>query len=296
MILITGATGYLGNALLARLAGNAIGIARKPSSSEAVFECDLTDPVSVGNLVEQLNGSKIDTIIHAAGVTPWSSTHKWELDLEMAQQVVRLATLLGAAKIIYLSGWVVYDGGGSSPYSEDQTATTTPSSEYGISKLAVERYLAKQFSEGTVVSLRLASVYGPGQTSAGLIPNLVHEAISSGTMTIMAKKTKRDYLYIDDAVAAIVKLLGIDIHGSQSINIGSGRSVSVLEVAQTIQQAVLDECGRASRIVYSEHISESPIIDNQMGIKSALKSGVLGRNLTTFSQGIRMYVKSEYAK
>ena len=292
MILITGATGFIGQSIMRRLPGEVIGIVRTAKdNSSSITACDLGDTDSVTNLIETLRGKNIEAIVHTAGVTPWSPSMHWENDVEMASQVARVADSLGIPRIVYLSGWVVYDGGLiGAPFYEGDESTTPPASDYGRSKLAVERLLVEKYGSNTVISLRLASIYGPGQVSAGLIPNLVQEAMTGGAIALQAKQTKRDYLYIEDAVEAVARAIKLPELTSQSINIGSGVSIRVDDVAKTIQRVFSIEYKKEVSVTYAESMNESSCTDNTMCIERAAELGLLNENGTDFYTGVSKYI------
>lgn len=291
MILITGATGFIGQSIIRRLPGEVVGVARTANDDGSMVACDLVDAGSVRNLIETFRGKHIEALVHAAGVTPWSPTANWADDSEMASQVIRIAQSLNIPKIVYLSGWVVYDGVlNQAPFFEGDESKALPVSDYGRSKLTIEQQLAKGYDSGTVISLRLASIYGPGQVSAGLIPNLVQEAMTSGTMSLQAKQTKRDYLYIKDAVEAIVQAVTLPGLTSQSINIGSGTSMSMDDVAKSVQRVFAVEYKKEVSINYAEFLRESLCTDNVMSIERATTVGLLNEKGTDFDTGVSKYI------
>jgi len=82
--------------------------------------------------------------------------------------------------------------------------------------------------------LRPFNVYGPEQSEGFLIPKIVREAQILGRVHVKDLEPRRDFVYIDDLLTAIVKL--IDYSGLHHIfNIGSGQSHSVLDVINLVQ-------------------------------------------------------------
>ena len=276
MILVTGASGFIGAALLRALGDNAIGLQRhRDGYDERIMSVDLTDESSVSRLLANLEEYSVSHVIHAAAVTPWSDNPDFTLDVQMAQAVLRICKHLKVPDLLFMSGWNVYDMSTSMPpFSE--TTTVGPGDEYGKSKYRIEQYFTDHLETTRVLSLRTASVYGPGQTSKGLIPNLVSSAINDGRMTLNAADTRRDYLYIDDLVEAVIKLTSIEMSGV--LNIGSGQSLSVAEVANIIQDIFKATYKEDILIEYSEHLSESPLPDNRLGILKARGIGLLEKN------------------
>jgi nucleoside-diphosphate-sugar epimerase len=152
---------------------------------------------------------------------------------------------------------------------DDRLAPTTP---YGASKLASDRFFAARLERTALVNVRLASVYGPGQLSPGLIPNLVTAALDSGRLALAAARTRRDYVHVDDAAEALRRLLAAPVDWRLDVNVGGGRSASVLEVARAMADAV----GGEMPIEVDDPPREATPPDNALDVSRARALGVLG--------------------
>lgn len=137
-------------------------------------------------------------------------------------------------KIIYISsGGTVYGIPRSNPIGEDHP--TDPISSYGITKLAIEKYVA-MFAGSQGIDYRIcrpSNVYGEGQhlhVGQGVIGVFLDRALKSESIDIWGDGTvKRDYLYVTDMVQAIALL--VEYNGSKKIfNISSGRGHSLNEI------------------------------------------------------------------
>ncbi len=111
-----------------------------------------------------------------------------------------------------------------------------PNSHYAASKAAIAAVIKYMGSERGLpcANLRLYSLYGPLEDSSRLIPNLVCESIEGKLPPFVDPKTSRDFVYIDDGCEAFVTAalnLPEKLYG-QSFNIGSGRCLSIGEVAE----------------------------------------------------------------
>jgi len=78
---------------------------------------------------------------------------------------------------------------------------------------------------------RLFFVYGPGQRAGALIPSVVSALASGGSPTITNPEAQNDFVYIEDAAAAIV-LLATNGAPTGTYEIGSGTLATVGEVAR----------------------------------------------------------------
>ena len=156
---------------------------------------------------------------------------------------VRLLDLARAAavqKVIFVSsGGTVYGRTNADPIPE--THPTDPIVSYGVTKLAIEKYLhiySALYGVDYCV-LRLANPFGERQRVAaaqGAVTVFLHQALHGRTIEIWGDGTvKRDYIYIKDAIGAFLRALSYD--GAQRVfNIGSGQGRSLNEILAAIEQ------------------------------------------------------------
>ena len=86
--------------------------------------------------------------------------------------------------------------------------------------------------------IRYYQVYGPGQSINRFIPLLVNACIKNIEFPASHGKQKRDFLYIEDAVSAILKALINKTARGKVINIGSGRVIALLSLMKTIKKKI----------------------------------------------------------
>lgn len=167
--------------------------------------------------------------------------------LELAEHE-RLLDLLAAAPpidgelrrvVLASSGGTVYDIDAPPPYAE--TSVVGPVTEYGRVKLAVERLLWSYREAVEPVAARISNVYGPGQrlgTGQGVIAHWL-AAIRAGTPLRLFgdPATTRDYVYVDDATAALAELHHLHSTPPAVLNVGSGRPTSLAELADLVRSA-----------------------------------------------------------
>jgi UDP-glucose 4-epimerase len=142
-------------------------------------------------------------------------------------------------KLIFASsGGAVYGIPKNLPISEAHE--TNPVSPYGVSKLAIEKFLFSYSSQHGLdyTIIRLSNPYGPGQLNLrgqGLIPTIIEGGLTGQPVNIWGDGTsERDYLFIDDAVEAFSKAL--TYKGSERIfNVGSGAGTSILNLVSEIE-------------------------------------------------------------
>lgn len=117
-----------------------------------------------------------------------------------------------------------------------------PLSPYGVAKFSIEHYLnAFREQHGLAsIALRFANIYGPRQqlksTGEGNVMAVYMGRMLQGQpVTIFGDGTAtRDYLYVEDAVSAI--LAALDSSATGSVNVGTGIGISVQTVYDTLMQ------------------------------------------------------------
>ncbi|MFQ5682039.1 MAG: NAD-dependent epimerase/dehydratase family protein [Candidatus Binatia bacterium] len=147
----------------------------------------------------------------------------------------------GIKKVIYASsGGVVYGEQGIFPAAENHPRS--PLSPYGVSKLTGEQYLVyyhKNFGL-SYSGLRYANIYGPRQSSigeAGVIAIFIGRLLAGKAPLINGDgKQTRDYVFVEDVVAANV--LALDSHYVGYLNIGTGQETDVLTLFNFLRDKI----------------------------------------------------------
>jgi UDP-glucose 4-epimerase len=150
--------------------------------------------------------------------------------------VLEAACGVGARVLLSSTGGAIYGEGAPIPTSED--VLPAPSSQYGVAKYCAEQYVSlynRLFGAEHAV-LRFANVYGPRQGSSGeacVISAFCANAIQGNPLTIYGDgKQTRDYIYIDDCIAAF--MAAADYGKAGTWNIGTGSEINVMELAELV--------------------------------------------------------------
>lgn len=130
-----------------------------------------------------------------------------------------------------------------SPVATTEITPYGPSSFYGLTK-QVQEQMVLMFARTLGIdgfALRYQNVYGPGQSLTNpytgilaIFSNLVR--IGKGLNIFEDGHESRDFVYIDDVIAATAACVWDGVHGVHALNVGSGKRISVLEVAQAISR------------------------------------------------------------
>ncbi|HYG80941.1 MAG TPA: NAD-dependent epimerase/dehydratase family protein [Pyrinomonadaceae bacterium] len=203
-----------------------------------IVEGDINRPVDVIEAVADAG-----TVIHLVHTTvPGSSMADPAFDItsNVAASAAWLARLseTSVRRILYFSsGGTVY-GVPRAPLI-DEEHPTDPISSYGITKLAIEKYVAMYGALSGVEHriLRPSNVYGEGQRlhiGQGVIGILADRALRGEPVEIWGTgESLRDYLHVEDLVAATLALADYD--GPERVfNVSSGRGRSVLDIVRIV--------------------------------------------------------------
>ena len=143
-------------------------------------------------------------------------------------------------RLFYVSsGGTVYGNPQSQPITEDHP--TEPVSSYGITKLSIEKYISLYACASNVECriLRPSNVYGEGQRlniGQGVIGVMADRALRGQPLQVWGSGTAlRDYLYVEDLVAAVLSLL--EYAGAHQVfNVSSGEGRSVLDIIDALKE------------------------------------------------------------
>ncbi len=146
---------------------------------------------------------------------------------------------VGVKRVVFTSSGAVYGAQKDQPLHEEMVPS--PDSPYAVSKLSAEYYVKTigHLWGIETVTLRIFNAYGPGQHLPAdhppVIPNFLKQAAKGGTLVIHNSGAQtRDFVYLDDVVDALVKAGQASNVDGTTINIGSGREVSVLGLVKEI--------------------------------------------------------------
>lgn len=173
VIILTGATGFLGNVLAALLAQEhrVVCLGRSQPKIKGVEwrRVELSEPLPVSELPE-----KVDTVIHLAQAEnyrafPEEAESIFTLNVGGAIRLLDYARTAGASQFVFASSGSIYE-----PFTGElrETDHLSPTEFYAATKLAAESLAAPYRAFFKICVLRLFFLYGPGQTGK-LVANLI---------------------------------------------------------------------------------------------------------------------------
>jgi UDP-glucose 4-epimerase len=147
---------------------------------------------------------------------------------------------LGVKRVVFVSsGGTVYGRAQQIPTPE--TAPTEPITAYGVSKLAIEKYLGlfERLHGLDYRVLRVTNAYGPFHNAAksqGVIGTLISRALRGQKIEIWGDgSVVRDFVYVDDVVDALGAAI-VDRSDQRIFNIGSGKGHSLRDIIETVER------------------------------------------------------------
>jgi UDP-glucose 4-epimerase len=211
-----------------------------------------------------LQSSRLEALIEGKGaivcargtITP--ATEVETLSAALTDELIPVVRLAETAARLSVPHFVFTSSGGT-VYGEAQPVPTTelacpaPINTYGVLKSQTEQALLEVARRTgiTVIILRVANPYGPGQVGTrqlGFVGAAVRAAVSGSKLTIWGDgSVTRDFVFIDDVGRAFAS--AVEFNGpSTIINIGSGNGTSLRQVCTIIEKVT----GRSLELELSE--------------------------------------------
>lgn len=256
-ILVTGGAGFIGSHIVERLqAGGDVPFVldNESTGSRANLPPDVAfvyGDVSREADVAAVFARGVDVVLHIAGQASIrqsfnNPTHDLDVNTRGTINVIQQCLAHRVPRLIFASSMTIYGHPDIVPTPE--TAPAVPVSYYGITKYAAERYVHVAAArtdldfDFNVTALRMFNVYGERQslTNAyqGVFAIFMGNVLRGEPITIHSDgEQARDFVHISDVVRAWVEAIDNPASYGQSINIGSGSSVSVNQLCDIVLDA-----------------------------------------------------------
>lgn len=236
--LVTGASGFIGSAVVERLKGSglelhALSRAHRQGKEADVhwWRGDVADPVAVAKVFASV---RPDLVINLAGDTHAARDLQlvrttFDANVAGTVNVLTAAADVGCLRVV-LTGSL-----------EEPTGDAAASSPYAASKWASSIYgdMFRDVFGVPVVTLRVFMAYGPGQRDvAKLIPYTILSLLRNEAPRISSGTREVDWVYIEDVADAYVAAAFAEDVGEATFDIGSGELHSVREVVERLTRLV----------------------------------------------------------
>jgi len=263
MIIVTGAVGFIGSALIGRL------------NDENFNDIIAVDDFSNAEKNKNLEGKKITAQVHRDDFFYWlkenhrlvefvfhlgarTDTTEFDMDLlnrlnlDYTKQVWNACVEYGLP-LVYASSAATY-GGGEFGYNDDHDIISKlqPLNPYGISKNEFDKWaIAQEKTPYYWVGLKFFNVYGPNEYHKGRMASVIFHAFNqiktTGAMKLFRSHNPdftdggqmRDFVYVKDVTDVLYFLLHHREKGNNGIyNLGSGKARTFLELTQSVFEAL----------------------------------------------------------
>ena len=276
MILVTGGAGYIGSHACLELlnAGHEVVVLDNFANSSrtslervhritnrrlTVVEGDIRDQAAIEKALKDFGCT---AVVHFAGLKAVLDSVKSPLDyydnnVIGSQRLLQAMLACGVKRIIFSSSATVYGDPKFLPYTEDHPLN--PVNPYGRTKLVVEDMLRDQFASDASWSIGILRYFNPiGAHESGLIgedpKGVPNNLLPFVAQVAVGRRDRlnvwgndydtpdgtgvRDYIHVVDlAQGHVAALRSLDNPGCFTVNLGTGRGNSVLEVVRAFEQA-----------------------------------------------------------
>jgi GDP-L-fucose synthase len=240
-VLVTGATGFIGQALVTRLSGLGAHV-------RAIVHTRSLSPVPPGVEVVRADLTRREACTQAVSDQRFlimAATQSAPGNVVMDALMLEAAATAGVAKVLWLGSTTAYPPTGDRPVREAELFEGEPHSAYtaiGWTKRCSEILCHLAGKRTVTIVLRPTNVYGPGDNfdpgSCRVVPALVRKVVERwDPIPVWGTGNEvRDLLYIDDLVDAI--LLALErLEESVALNLGCGYGISVQQILQVLLHA-----------------------------------------------------------
>jgi UDP-glucose 4-epimerase len=242
-ILITGINGFIGQRLSEfleeRNKGTVFGYSHTKGIDKRNTRARSSDVTRLDSF-KNYQGNKIDIIIHLAAKTSIEDSIMNPYDTYFTNitgtlNLLEYARTNGIKNFIFISTYLY----GNPLYLPiDENHPLMPHTPYNKSKFLGEKlceYYSSEY-ELNVVTLRPFNIYGPNNKESSLIQRIINAVNNDEVLVLNGSKSRRDFLYIDDFVDLIAKVLTNFPPKYNVYNVGYGVSHSLRDVARNVAQ------------------------------------------------------------
>jgi UDP-glucose 4-epimerase len=255
--ILFGGSGFLGPYILENYP-DIISVGRTPpTTANRHIQVDSLADLSV------LGGEKFDKVIYIIGNTnhynlekeqiPSGEPTAFDFHVVPLLQTIEQLKHYPIKKFIHFSSILIYDEHKITLPVSEHSPIDPYKNRYTMSKYLGEE-LCKFYAKWIpIINIRMSNIYGPTPLERfDLIHRLIPQLLDTGRGEVWNTKPERDFIYVEDAAHAIVKLLESDYTGT--LNLGTGTMTSVRHIVEML-----------------EEISGCPIVDRNQPVTGPMK-------------------------
>jgi NAD dependent epimerase/dehydratase len=321
-VLVTGAGGFIGGHLAARLVAEGArvrGFVRYNSRGDhgtldwldpalaeqvEVVSGELRDVESVQRAVEG-----VDAIFHLGAqiAIPYSYVNPRdyaEVNMLGTLNVAQAALGAQVERLVHVSTSEVYGSAQTVPITEAHPLE--PQSPYAASKVAADKLVDsfhRSFELPTTI-VRPFNTYGPFQSARAIVPTIISQALAGGPVRLGSLHPRRDLTFVEDTVSGFVAAARSDRVVGRTVQLGTGHDVSVGDLVEMVGQVLgrqleVEQDAKRVRPPASEvqRLISSPALAGELmgwGPEIELREG-LARTADWIERNISRYRIEQYA-
>ncbi|MCU7799939.1 MAG: NAD(P)-dependent oxidoreductase [gamma proteobacterium symbiont of Lucinoma myriamae] len=270
IILLTGATGFLGSHILESLIKNNYQpVIVKRSMSDTWRIDHLLTQVKIYNMDEvdleqAFTEQKIDVVIHTA-------TNYGRID-ESISEIIECNLVFGLKLLDNCLKFNVNTFINTDTFSNTSTSKQKYLNIYNLSKKQFVEWLYQQSDKIQIINLKLEHMYGPKDNSGKFVSWLLSEFEAEvPEIKLTLGEQKRDFIYIDDVVSAYILMLKniLILPEFNEFDVGTGKLISIKSFVEKLKQVYENEINEAKSylnfggIPYREGEMMTVSVDNQ---------------------------------
>ena len=251
-ILVTGGAGFVGSHLCEALASNgnkvicfdnfSTGNPKNIENHKENIQIIEGDVNNLNEVQKVFSKNQIEKVFHYAAIVGVKRTLENPLevlkDIEGTKNILELSRKHDIKKVIFASSSEVYGAPVEIPETEE--GHVNAKLPYAVTKLVSEKFLESyhQTYGLKTCSLRFFNVYGPRQECSdyGFVTGIfIKKILKNQPPTIFNDGTQtRDFVFIEDNIRAALKAAESETTNGETINIGTGKPTTILDLAETI--------------------------------------------------------------
>lgn len=293
-LLVTGATGFIGGHVAARLLGDgqrpvflvseryAAGTTLPPALAKrrAAFDLVYADLRNYRQTVRAVAEAQADALLHLAAV---GATRPF-LKIDTALRHNLYGTIhLARAAFEHSTG------------IQKLIIARTPGERSAMNVYAASKAAAWQFAQmlarthgWPIAGAMLFQVYGPGQPAAAVVPSAIRAALAGSDFPLTEGKQARDWLFAGDAASGLLAALAAQIERGETVELGSGVATTVRDVVDQIYQ-LANQGGRPLIGALPSRPGETP---SQVADAPATARRIGWTATTTLASGLELTIDS----
>ncbi len=303
--LITGGAGNLGSGLAKHLLtidqNSEVVISDKfltgssanlPNEFGERFHFISADANSLPEMSAIFEKNQFDIVFHYAAVVGVDRTLNDPIsvlnDIEGIKHILRLSLENNVSRIFYSSSSEVYGEPVEIPLNEDTTPLNSKL-PYAIVKNVGEAYFRSyQRTYGLDYTImRFFNTYGPNQSDDFVIPRFINKAKRNEDILINGDGSQtRTFLYIDDNLEFISKIIKENECINQTVNVGSEEEITILELAELVKKHTNSD----SKIVHKPALEEGDMTRRKPD--NELMKSMMDRDLLSIEEGLKKYLEN----